>query len=48
MQGLAILTQLGMAILNGFGLTTMFQSFIGGGLFLILVGLVVSWFRAHK
>ena len=39
MQGLALLTQMGMTLLNGFGLTSMFQSWIGGGLFLLLVGL---------
>lgn len=44
MQGLAILTQLGMTLLNGFGLTAMFQAFIGGGLFLVLVGIGISIF----
>lgn len=45
MQGLQLLTQIGMTLLSGFGLTSIFQGFIGGALFLILVGIVVAWFR---
>jgi len=42
MQGLAILTSLGMGLLNGLGLTSMFQAFIGGALFIILVAMAVG------
>jgi hypothetical protein len=45
MQGLALLTQMGMTLLNGFGLTSMFQAAIGGALFLLLVGLGVGIFN---
>jgi|CXWL01.1.fsa_nt_gi hypothetical protein len=41
MQGLSLLTQAGMTILNGFGLTSMFQAFVGGLFFLALVGLFI-------
>jgi len=45
MQGLSLLIQMGMAILNGFGLTSMFQASIGASLFLITVGLTVYYLR---
>jgi hypothetical protein len=48
MQGFAILSQLGMSVLNGFGLTSMFQAFIGGGLFLILLGIAISFFKSKS
>lgn len=48
MQGLALLTQLGMAILNGFGITSMFQAYIGGALFLSLVGIGIAIIVKNK
>jgi hypothetical protein len=48
MQGLALLTQMGQTLLNGFGLTSMFQAAVGGALFLLLVGLGVDIFRSKK
>mgnify|MGYP003380520848 CR=1 FL=1 len=45
MEGLALLTQIGLTLLRGFGVLSLFQAAVGGGLFLILVGIAVDYFR---
>lgn len=45
MAGLQLLTQIGMALLDGFGLRGIFLTFVSAAIFLALFGMGMAIFR---